>query len=244
MRIGLISDIHGNDVSFRAVMRDLERVGVDRIVCLGDVATLGPKPNEIIDALRDLECPCILGNHDEFLLEPELIHTYTELPVIIEAVDWCRSQLTEDNLSYLRTFRSTMEIPLEDGSTFLLYHGSPRSNMHDVLATTPPKTLDQMLGDHGAVVMAGGHTHVQMLRQHRGALVVNPGSVGIPFKEYVAGKAPTLLRHAEYAIVESTPHGIGVDLRRANVDIDELRAAAEASESPIRSHQIKQYRQG
>ena len=241
MRIGLISDIHGNDVSFRAVMDDLDRVGVDRIVCLGDVATLGPKPNVIIDALKELECPCILGNHDEFLLDADLIHTYTEMPVIIEAVDWCRSQLTEENLDFLRTFRSTMEIELTDGSRFLLYHGSPLSNMHDVLAATDAAVLDEMLGEHGATVLAGGHTHLQMLRQHRGALVVNPGSVGIPFKEYVAGKAPTLMRHAEYAIVESTAHGIGVELRRANVDIEDLRAAAEASKSPIRAHQIRQY---
>ena len=51
-------------------------------------------------------------------------------------------------------------------------------------------------------LLAGGHTHVQMLRQHRGMLLVNAGSVGAPFREVFDGTRPTVLKHAEYAIVE------------------------------------------
>ena len=46
MRIGLISDIHGNRVALDAVLEDIERSGgVDQLICLGDVA-VGPQPNE------------------------------------------------------------------------------------------------------------------------------------------------------------------------------------------------------
>jgi len=41
MRVALLSDIDGNDVALRAVLADIRRHGVDQIVCLGDVATLG-----------------------------------------------------------------------------------------------------------------------------------------------------------------------------------------------------------
>ena len=44
MRVALLSDIHDNDVALRAVLADIKRQGVDQIVCLGDVATLGPPP--------------------------------------------------------------------------------------------------------------------------------------------------------------------------------------------------------
>ena len=44
MRIALISDLHANEVALAAVLADIARVGVDQIVCLGDVATLGPHP--------------------------------------------------------------------------------------------------------------------------------------------------------------------------------------------------------
>ena len=57
-RIALISDIHGNGIALREVLRSIEKQGVDDIVCLGDVATLGVVPGEIIDTLQRLGCPC------------------------------------------------------------------------------------------------------------------------------------------------------------------------------------------
>jgi putative phosphoesterase len=241
MRVALISDLHANVVALDAVLGDIERIGVDQIVCLGDVATLGPLPGATIEKLRDLACPCILGNHDEFLLDPALIHTYTEAPIIVDAVDWCRDQLSPEDLDFLRSFEPTLEIPLEGDATLLLFHGSPRSHMDDLLATTPPQELDRLLGEHGAAVMAGGHTHIQMLRQHRGTLLLNPGSLGMPFKEYVAGGMPTLLDHAEYAIVESSPRGVGVQLHRVTLDKAALRRDVRGSSNPLSGMLLQQY---
>lgn len=241
MRIALISDIHGNEVALKAVMADINRVGVDSIVCLGDVATLGPRPSPILEMLGELDCPCILGNHDAFMLDPNLIHTYTEVPVIVEAVDWCRGRLSQSEFDFIRGFRSTMEIALDVGSTLFLFHGSPRSHMEDLLATTPPDALEEMLAGHCATVMAGGHTHIQMTRQHRGILIVNPGSVGLPFKEYVSGQAPTLMHHAEYAIVESTGGSIDINLRRVPLDILALREAVAATDNPLGRILLQQY---
>jgi hypothetical protein len=64
-------------------------------------------------------------------------------------------------------------------------------------------------------------------------LLVNPGSVGMPFREYVGGQAPTILAHAEYAIIEGDGHGVGVSLRRVDVDRNVLRCEAAASDNPI-----------
>lgn len=241
MRVALISDLHGNEVALRAVRESIARIGVDQVVCLGDVATLGPRPGFVLDALRELGCPCILGNHDDFLLEPALIHTYTEAPVIVEAVDWCRSQLSREDLDFVRSFQPRLEIELDDHSKLLLFHGSPRSHMEDVLATTPPDELDRLLTGHSAAVMAGGHTHIQMLRQHRGVLLVNPGSVGLAFKEYVAGRPPTLMHHAEYATVEAVRGEVSVTLRRVPLDKGALRGAAAASDNPLRGMLLQQY---
>ena len=48
-RIALISDIHANEVALRAVIAEIRRTGVDQVICLGDVATLGPRPNAVIE---------------------------------------------------------------------------------------------------------------------------------------------------------------------------------------------------
>jgi predicted phosphodiesterase len=113
--------------------------------------------------------------------------------------------------------------------------------MDDLLATTPPEELDRLLGEQVATVMAGGHTHIQMLRQHHGTLLVNPGSLGMPFKEYVAGQAPTVLGHAEYAIVESSVRGVNVQLHRVALDKSALCRDVRGSGNPLSGMLLQQY---
>jgi putative phosphoesterase len=233
MRLALISDIHGNAVALRAVLADIERVGVDEVICLGDVATLGATPAAAVDIVRDLGCRCIMGNHDEFLIDAALIHTYTESPEVVAGVDWAREQLDSHHLDFLGTFEPTIELELEMDIKAVLFHGSPHSHMDDIRATTSAEDIDHLLGDYDADLMAGGHTHVQMLRQHRGTLVINPGSVGMPFKDFVPETGPVLMLHAEYGIVDVANGVLSVDLRRVAVDIDELKQAAADCDSPL-----------
>lgn len=226
MRIALVSDIHGNQLALEAVLRDVRAQGVEQVACLGDTATLGPEPLAVLHTLEELGCPCILGNHDEFLLRPELVAQYTKAEVIVEAIAWCRAQLGPRELAFLGSFSATAELPLDGEHKLFLFHGSPDSHTCDLLATTPEAELEQALQGQHAAVMAGGHTHIQMLRQHRGTLVVNPGSVGMPFERFVAGARPVIMPYAEYAIVGAEDGRIAVDLRRVELDKRALRAAA------------------
>ena len=82
----LISDLHGNAIALRGVLRSIRARGADRIVCLGDVATLGVAPAEVVDVLREIGCPCIMGNHDEYLLDPELTNSKAPLSQISHRV--------------------------------------------------------------------------------------------------------------------------------------------------------------
>ena len=47
MKTAIVSDIHGNLAALEAVLADIEQVGVDRIVSLGDVIGYGPMPNAV-----------------------------------------------------------------------------------------------------------------------------------------------------------------------------------------------------
>jgi predicted phosphodiesterase len=241
VRVALISDLHGNELALEAVLADAGRARADRVVCLGDVATLGPRPREVLARLEALGCACITGNHDAFMLDEQLIHTYTETPIIVDAVDWCRAQLGARELDFVRSFRPTLELALGGGATLFCYHGTPRSHMEDLLPSASADELDRHFDGRAAAVMAGGHTHLQMLRQHRGALVVNPGSVGMPFVEAPVAGPPRIMAHAEYAIVDADGGAVAIELKRVPLDRAALRAQAASCEFPLRDWLVAQY---
>jgi predicted phosphodiesterase len=231
MRIALISDIHGNSVSFDAVLRDIRREPIDQLICLGDVANLGPQPCEVMARLRAMDAQCVMGNHDEYLLQPESVR---ELPPWIDEVTaWCVEQLSTDDLDFLCSFHRLLEVPLGNGATLLCFHGSPRSNSEFIPATTEEAKLDEILSGHSATVMACGHVHAQMLRQHKGMIIVTVGSVGQPFRlPWILNSTPVILPWAEYVVVEWKSGALHVELRRVAVDVDAIRKRTLSSSMP------------
>ncbi|MGH0035022.1 MAG: metallophosphoesterase family protein [Myxococcota bacterium] len=240
-RIALISDVHGNQIALREVLRSIDSHGTDEVVFLGDIATLGVAPGEVVDRIAQLGCRCVMGNHDDYILDPELDDAHSDGPSIAETIDWCRDQLSREQIEFIGRFEHGFELPLGEHHHLKLFHGSPDSNTVDLLAETPADTFDAQLGPERATVMAGGHTHIQMLRQHRGALVVNPGSVGAAFREFVNGGTPVLLDHAEYATVEAMGGEVSVTLHRVGLDRHELAKAARESAIPMRELLLEQY---
>jgi putative phosphoesterase len=241
-RIALISDIHGNEIALRHVIRSIREQGADQVVCLGDVATLGVAPAEVLEILKEQGCPCIAGNHDDYVLGGALEDGHAATDVLRDAILWCRDVLSRPQLEFVRTFEEGLTLPLGKHHTLQLFHGSPSSNLVNLLPETSPSQLDSLLGEARSAVMAGGHTHIQMLRQHHGSLLINPGSVGAPFREYPVDAPPIILPHAEYAIVEARGPDINVMMQRVALDRVALARAAAASKNPIASDLAQAYR--
>ena len=103
----------------------------------------------------------------------------------------------------------------------MAFHGTPDSNMRMLMSDTSSDELDDIFEGHTADVMIGGHTHEQMLRRHRDMLVVNAGSVGmpwvLPFDGWETG-CPSIAAWAEYAVVNADTHSVAVELRRVALD--------------------------
>lgn len=242
MRIALISDMHGHGVGLQTVLKDIRQQAVDRVICLGDVATIGPQPKEVIDTLKQLGCICILGNHDEALLNPGRAAALNVAPPLLPTLDWTIGQLTPDDFAFLETFRPSYEVKLSATDTLLCYHGSPRSNLDNLLPTTPVGSLDQLLGEQTAVIMAGGHTHTQMLRPFHGRLIINPGSIGHPFKDPPsADREPVMLPWAEYALIDYDQGAINVMFKRLPFDREALFTAVRQSDHPLKAWWLSRY---
>ncbi|MBI3658967.1 metallophosphoesterase family protein [Candidatus Acetothermia bacterium] len=234
MRIAIISDIHGNLVSFETVLKEINREKPDQIVCLGDVAAFGPQPREAIVRLKSLNCPVVMGNADEELLNPPSTEATDEnARRIAKMATWGAAQLSQSDLDFIRTFRPTVQISLDGKTHLLCFHGSPKSNREIIRSTTPDEELEKILSDFYVSIMAGGHTHTQMIRRFREAIVMNPGSVGLPYERPRAKKEEILNPPwAEYAIINYEKEKLGIELRRVPVDIQAIRQAALQSTMP------------
>jgi hypothetical protein len=149
---------------------------------------------------------------------------------------WCADQLTAQNRAYLRTFEPLIEVPLGDrGANMLCFHGSPRSEDEFILTTTPESEIDEMcqvVADRRALVLAAGHTHLQLLRRHHAALFVNPGSVGFPLERLPFEGHPCHMPWSEYAVVEWRAGSLDVSLCRVPIDLDAVWKAALDSSLP------------
>ena len=224
-------------VALDAALSDLKEKGpVDHTVCLGDVAAVGPQPKEAIAFLRKMKWPCVMGNSDEALAKstPEdYSHTDAskeEKDSMVRLDRWTAAQLDASDRQLLSSFKPTITIKTPSAS-ILCYHGSPRSNREGILATTPDAQISEMLGEHDALIYAGGHTHVQMVRRLKGAIVINPGSIGLPYEKDTNGRFrnPTW---AEYSIVTVEGQDLGVELCRTRYDLAILEKRVRASGLP------------
>lgn len=230
-RIAVIADIHGNLTSLEAVISDIAVAKVDRVVCLGDVAAIGPQPHEVAVRLRDLGYPVVLGNTDTTAVRPmRLSPSDEEGRQYFEIEEWSAVQLTTEDLTYFRTFLPILTMPLGGDASLLCFHGSPRSKTDSIEATTPDTVLGGMLGGYSATVLAGGHTHSPFIRRYRQALLFNPGSVGLPYEATNEGvRRPPW---AEYGIVEWRDGNLSIELRRVPIDADQVMQAILHSGMP------------
>lgn len=226
MRVALIADIHGNLVALESVLHDISSRSVEQIVCLGDVASTGPQPLEVMNLIRTLNCLAVMGNADAELLNP-----------MDESSAWSREHLHAEHLDYIRTFQPTVEVPLGAGATLLCFHGSPRSYDDIIMSTTSIAEVEQMIAGHYATILAGGHTHVQMIRRHKDMMIINPGSVGLPYDKNpwsneVPRESVRLAPWSEYAIITYHAGQLGVELLRVPLDIDAVKRSAFLTDWP------------
>ena len=229
--VALISDIHGNGVALDAVLDDIGKHDVRRIVCLGDVAACGPEPEAVIARLRELDCACVSGNTDEWLLGRLLPEPRErDYEGLMSLIEWGASAICDAARRYLSALPPRYELDL-GGERLLCFHGSPRSSTEPILAETPDQALIEMVTPFPAAVYAGGHTHLQLVRRFDGALVVNAGSVGVALAPNAPppAAAPSF---AEYAVVSVDDGAVDAKLRRVAVDTGATRAAARESGMP------------
>ena len=170
-KLGVITDVHADLGALQAALGELDDLGVDQIVCAGDIVDGGDQPEQVIALLREREIPCIKGNHDRWAVmrhdngEPEHEGDGRKLKLRSETVDW----LSKLPAKWSRTI---------EGVRIVVVHGSPRSDMDGIYPDASDADLESWLRRAEADVLIAGHTHVPLERHATGGkLVVNPGAL-------------------------------------------------------------------
>lgn len=182
-KIALISDVHANYPALEAVIDTLEKEEPDIWICLGDVVGYGPHPSECIEAIRNKNMICVLGNHDAGAAG-KLSLKYFRSPNR-KLIEMTKSMISSEQMEWL----GNLPLSLEGGrGTWLAVHASPVNPSNWEYLESAFK-MRPMLAELKQQICFIGHTH-------RSALVsdaigvkdfkksyqyfINPGSVGQP----------------------------------------------------------------
>jgi len=245
MKIAVFSDMHGNDTAFEAVEADFEKQNVDQMVCLGDAIQGGPQPAAVVQRLRRLGCPVVMGNADAWLISgletgneqiaPERFRKMGEIRL------WSLSQLTENDRAFISNFQPTITIPLDNNLSLLCFHGSPVSFDDVILPAALEEDFQKFLGSYAGHILTGGHTHAQQIRRNGDNFFFNPGSVGFAYSHNQPDHQFFADPWAEYAILTLENGQVSLEFRRVPFDVQQLIRVYHESGRPFADEAIAQY---
>lgn len=179
--VAVLSDIHGVLPALDAVLAEPVVRAADRIVLTGDIAA-GPQPVQVLDRLLGLgdRVVWVRGNADRDLVD---LAAGLTLDVDDPISEWAARQLTAEHISLLMSLPHPITLDVEGFARVLFCHGSPRDDNEVVLVDTRLSRWAEALADVDPDVstIVCGHTHMPFMRLAHGRLIVNPGSVGMPY---------------------------------------------------------------
>ncbi|WP_422355558.1 metallophosphoesterase family protein [Roseivirga pacifica] len=178
MRYAILSDIHGNQYALSQVLKQVDKLGITKLLLLGDYVGYYYGIAHILKALARYEVHIIKGNHEE------LLERAMEEPDFLKAIDTkygashrlCISNLSHEQLEHLTGLPASLDLDL-GGVKVLLCHGSP----WDIDAYIYPDADEETKSRFDAYdfdYIFFGHTHYCTRFEMENMQVINPGSVG------------------------------------------------------------------
>ncbi len=156
MRLGIISDIHANQLALEAVLARCAALKVERLIVLGDLVGYGPDPEAVVQRIMQLEAGgavVLMGNHDEAIanLAPNMNS------VALAAIMWTRPRLTESSKAFLA------QLPFAHRLDDLLFVHADASRPAHWNYVTDPKSAEVSFAATAAQLTLCGHVHVPQL---------------------------------------------------------------------------------
>jgi putative phosphoesterase len=203
VRVGIVSDIHGNWTALQAVIRRMDELGVEVVLGAGDYLWTTTGDQRVVDWVRQMaHRGCFVrGNGDSMAYYERHKHLAHEDPrPIYEFV----ASLPERLVVQLAGYRILLQHEWWRGERFL------GQALVDHI-TRPPYVSDEV-DLQGIDIAVFGDSHLPLHHATPEVLIVHPGSVGAPFD-----RDPT---QAKFATLDLAPDGVLLEHHAVPFDIE------------------------
>lgn len=220
IRVAVLADVHGNVPALEAVLADIDDLAPDEVLVGGDLVGRGPQGSAVVALIRERGWRTIRGNHEEYLLAFRDREVPAEWLHLDEwaAARWMAAELSESDVDYIRALPFSARARRDEG--LLLTHGSPKSTSDGLGPWSRDSKLEGLMGGIDEDLLVCGHTHRPMVRHSKHGMVVNVGSVGLPFNRD---------RRAQYAILSRSAGTWTAELRQVEYDVDAILSIYQES---------------
>ncbi|MBU2634787.1 MAG: metallophosphatase family protein [Nanoarchaeota archaeon] len=174
MKIGVISDIHGNLRALEVILRAFQLHSVERIICIGDMIGYFHQSIDVLDRLMKINVECLFGNHEAYLLG-HLKCSRENWQIYF--LDQVKKNISRKRLNWLSKLPESLEINLND-KYLSFFHGSPWKPLEEYIYPDSNKFDDFATLRWEWIFL--GHTHYPMLKHIGNVNIINPGSCGLP----------------------------------------------------------------
>lgn len=239
MKIGVITDIHGNVPALKAVLNELDkRRDIEHIYCLGDMIGIGPDTNEVLEILfARNDVSMVTGNHDEAVLallkgeEHPLSHLQAK-----EHHQWIAKNMDKSFISSLERLPRYIQKTIEGKRILFTHYHIDKTKIKTHISQDPfspivepsLNNMKELFRGHSEDLICFGHHHPLHYFKNNHTIFLNPGSLGCQPKPL-----------APYSVVELTKENIMVTLEQVAYDNRKFLESYERLKVPAREFIIK-----
>lgn len=235
--VAIFGDIHANLEALQAVLADIDALGIQHCICLGDIVGYGANPAQCLQLLRSLGCPVLKGNHDALASSDDALDEMRDLAKV--GIEFARQKLKAEERHYL----AGLPLMIGDGDCEFVHASLNRPGDWTYLINS--EALRAHFESQTKRISFAGHTHVpcawhssstgelsplgfrgRIELPPAGKILINVGSVGQP---------RDLCRDACYAAYDAA--NSSVEFRRISYDVSKTKRKIMSAKLPAFSAQ-------
>lgn len=172
-RIGVLGDIHCEDIRLAAALHFFRTQNLDMVCSVGDIVDGPGDPNRTIELLDQFNVVTVRGNHERWLLKNEM-----------RGLPEAQTRFDFDALTWVYLNRLPTELEFETVSGWmLLTHGLRGDDMGGVWPFDDSMTLQSnyplwmMVASKKFSFVVNGHTHRRLVRSFGELTIINAGTL-------------------------------------------------------------------